>query len=175
LRPWRRDDVPAIAEACRDQEIARWLDLVPQPYSESDARAYVDNCREGWRGGLGATFAVTDSRDEDVLGSIGLRLTDPIDAVAEVGYWVKSAARGRGVASRALLLVSDWALTVGGVQRLQLRADELNEPSKRVAERAGFTREGLLRSSHYNPRQGRRVDFVLYSLLPSDLGRRSQG
>jgi RimJ/RimL family protein N-acetyltransferase len=42
-------------------------------------------------------------------------------------------------------------------------------PSQRVAEKAGFTREGVLRSLNYNPRLGRRVDFVMFSLLPAEL------
>jgi RimJ/RimL family protein N-acetyltransferase len=53
--------------------------------------------------------------------------------------------------------------------RVQLRADEENAASKKVAENAGFTREGVLRSSRYNARLNRRVDFVMYSLLPGEL------
>jgi RimJ/RimL family protein N-acetyltransferase len=55
------------------------------------------------------------------------------------------------------------------MNRLQLRADRLNVASQRVAEAAGFKREGVLRSVRFNPRQGRRVDFVLYSLLPDEV------
>jgi RimJ/RimL family protein N-acetyltransferase len=58
-----------------------------------------------------------------------------------------------------------------GCERLQLRADERNVPSQRVAEKAGFTREGVLRSAHFNARLDRRVDFVMFSLLPSELDR----
>jgi RimJ/RimL family protein N-acetyltransferase len=77
--------------------------------------------------------------------------------------------RGRGIASRAVRLAARWALEDCGVARLQLRADVRNEPSQRVAEKAGFTREGVLRSSRYSARQGRRVDFAMYSLLPGEL------
>jgi RimJ/RimL family protein N-acetyltransferase len=78
-------------------------------------------------------------------------------------------ARGRGSCTRALRLVSRWALEERGLHRLQLRADEENGASNKVAENAGFTREGVLRSSRYNARLGRRVDFVMYSLLPDEL------
>ena len=170
LRPWRRDDVPAIAAACREDEIARWLDQVPQPYTEDDARAYVELCDAGWREGMSATFAITDAESGEVLGSIGLRhLADIETGASEIGYWVKRDARGRGVAKRALHVLSRWASEEVGIPRLQLRADELNEPSKRVAEAVGFVREGVLRSSRYNARQQRRVDFVMYSLLPGEL------
>jgi RimJ/RimL family protein N-acetyltransferase len=87
----------------------------------------------------------------------------------EVGYWMRRDARGRGLTTRALNLISRWALDVLGCARLQLRADLLNLPSQRVAEKAGFTREGVLRSVHFNPRQNRRVDFVMFSLLPGEL------
>ena len=68
-------------------------------------------------------------------------------------------------------LVSGWVLDECGAERLQLRADALNEPSQRVAEKAGFTREGVLRSSRYSDRQERRVDFVIFSVLRGELPR----
>jgi RimJ/RimL family protein N-acetyltransferase len=66
-------------------------------------------------------------------------------------------------------LVSRWVLADRGMERLQLRADEQNPASRKVAENAGFTLEGILRSSRYNPRLGRRIDFVMYSLLADEL------
>ena len=169
LRPWRERDVPAIADACRDDEIAWWLDQVPQPYGEADARTYVAMTRRGWKEGTHSAFAVTDAADGSVIGSVGIGWQEPEQGVAEVGYWVAREARGRGVATRATVLVSRWAFAACGTKRLQLRADRLNVASQRVAERAGFRREGVLRSARFNPRQGRRVDFVLYSLLPGEL------
>jgi RimJ/RimL family protein N-acetyltransferase len=169
LRPWRADDAPAIAAVLDgDPEITHWLDMVPQPYGLEEAHQYVAACRRGWEEGAGASFAILDAADGSVAGSIGIRLDLPA-GVAETGYWVARAARGRGVATHALRLAAAWILAVPGVERLQLRADALNAPSQRVAEKAGFKREGVLRSALYNPRQGRRVDFVVYSLLPGEL------
>ncbi|MGH3028909.1 MAG: GNAT family N-acetyltransferase, partial [Gaiellaceae bacterium] len=140
-----------------------------QPYTRSDAETYLEACRIGWRDGANANFAIVV--DGMPVGSIGIRWFEPSHGVAEVGYWVAPGARGKRVCTRALRLVSGWALALPGMFRLQLRADEENVPSKRVAENAGFTREGVLRSSHYNPRLNRRVDFVMYSLLPGELGQ----
>src|SRR5436309_16018285 len=73
LRPWRADDAEAIV-ACidGDPEISRWLDVVPQPYTLADARAYI--------GGLGQqAFAITDAATRGVLGSIGVRWNDTGD------------------------------------------------------------------------------------------------
>jgi RimJ/RimL family protein N-acetyltransferase len=89
--------------------------------------------------------------------------------VTEVGYWVAAEARGRGLCPRAVSLVSRWLIAEHGVERVQLRADVENVPSRRVAEKAGFTQEGVLRSSRYNPRLGRRINFVMYSLLRDEL------
>jgi RimJ/RimL family protein N-acetyltransferase len=65
-----------------------------------------------------------------------------------------------------LKLISSWALGQAGAERLQLRADVLNLPSLRVAEKAGFKRERTLRASGFNARENRRVDYAVFSLLP---------
>ncbi len=168
LRAWRPDDAPAVARCCSDELIAYWLDMVPQPYTEADARVYLEGAAQAWRDGSGAPFAVADAATGEVIGSMGIRLVAPEDGVAEVGYWTSAEARGRGVTTRALVLVSRWALALPQVERLQLRADLQNVASQRVAEKAGFVREGVLRSAHFSPRQGRRLDWVVYSLLPGE-------
>lgn len=162
LRPWRAGDVDAIVECIDgDEEIGRWLDQVPQPYTAADARNYI--------AGLGEqAFAVTDAEAGRVLGSIGVRWNESHD-VGEIGYWVRADARGRGVISRALTLVSRFAFEQEGAARLQLRADVENVGSRRAAEKAGYTCEGVLRSAHWNARLGRRQDWALYSLLPDEL------
>ena len=99
------------------------------------------------------------------IGGIGLRWNED---VAEIGYWTRADARGRGLTTRALLLAARVALEEGAA-RVQLRADVENVPSRRVAEKAGFTAEGVLRSAHWNPRLGRRQSWVMYSLLPGEL------
>jgi RimJ/RimL family protein N-acetyltransferase len=168
VRPWGEEgDAEAIVVACNDRAIAEFLDMIPQPYTRSDADAYLEACRIGWRESTFANFAVVV--DGRAVGSIGVRWKDPDHGVAEVGYWVANEARGKGVCTRALRLVSGWVLGRPGMARLQLRAAEQNVASQRVAEKAGFTREGVLRSSHYNARLGKRIDWTMYSLLRGEL------
>lgn len=168
LRPWgEEEDVEAVTAACNDRAIAEFLDIIPFPYTEDDARDYIERTRQGWSSGTTSNFAIVVDRKP--VGSIGVNWKRPDDGVAEVGYWVAPEARGHGVCTRALKLAAHWALQERGMERLQLRADEQNPASRRVAEKAGFTQEGILRSSHFNPRLGRRVDFVMYSLLRSEL------
>jgi RimJ/RimL family protein N-acetyltransferase len=157
LRPFEEGDVPAIAAACQDPEIPRWT-AVPSPYTEADARAWLESGEE-------ESFAVVDRATDELLGSIGVRYFD--DGIGEVGYWVKREARGRGVATRALGLVARWALVDKELGRFQLRADVGNEASQRVAEKAGFVREGVLRSSLVH--KGERRDVIMYSLVLGDL------
>jgi RimJ/RimL family protein N-acetyltransferase len=168
LRPWTLDDVPAIAVACADPEIAHWIHQLPSPYGEKDAREYVVSTEAAWRDRLGAFFAVVDCADGGLVGSIAVHVLDSELANVEVGYWAAAPARGRGLTTRALRLLSRWALDDVGAQRVQLRADVLNAASLRVAEKAGFTREGTLRASGFNDRQKRRVDYAVFSLLPGD-------
>jgi RimJ/RimL family protein N-acetyltransferase len=161
LRPWEPADAPAIVDCIAgDEEMARWLDQLPQPYTLADARAYIG--MEGEE-----KFAVTEAETGRVLGSVGLRWDAP-ESAAEVGYWIRRDARGRGLMTRAVVLVSRHAFAAGAA-RVALRADPENVGSCRVAEKAGFTREGVLRSVHWNPRLGRRQDWAMYSLLPGEL------
>jgi RimJ/RimL family protein N-acetyltransferase len=169
LRAWREDDAAELVDALDgDDEIARWLDAIPQPYTAADARAWLAQAVHAWHEGIGAPFAVVEAGTGRLLGGLGVRWIDRGNAVGEVGYWVRAASRGQGVTTRALRLATRWALESVGCRRLVLRADTLNLPSQRVAERAGFVREGVERSARFSPRQGRRVDSVVYSRLPDD-------
>jgi RimJ/RimL family protein N-acetyltransferase len=171
LRPWHEDDVADLV-ACLDgePETTRWLDAIPQPYREPEAKSWIEHASAAWREGTSAPFAVTDATNGALVGSVGVGwVGDREERVGEVGYWMRKEARGRGLTTRAVRLASRWALSELGCERLQLRADEQNLPSQRVAEKAGFTREGVLRSVHFNPRLERRVDFVMFSMLPEEL------
>ncbi len=163
LRPFREEDIPAIAAACVDAEIARFTTEVPQPYTEADARGFVAFAATELSTGKNRPLAIADALEGTFLGAIEIRTGDS----GSIGYWVAPEARGRGVATRALVLLSRWAVTEGNIERLELTTHPENIASQRVAEKAGFVREGLLRS-HTRFREGRR-DSVLFSLLPSDL------
>jgi RimJ/RimL family protein N-acetyltransferase len=85
-----------------------------------------------------------------------------------VGYWCASGARGRGITTTALRLLSRYAFDELGLERLELVTDPDNHASQRVAEKAGYRREGILRSHIRHP-DGRRRDSVMFSLLPGEL------
>jgi RimJ/RimL family protein N-acetyltransferase len=163
LRALRESDVPNIAAACSDPETSRFTTELPSPYTEDDARAYVSAAADYWRGNERRPYAIADAATDVLIGAIEVRL----GVEGSIGYWVAPGARRQGVATRALTLLARWAVTEGGVARLELTTHPENVASQRVAEKAGFVREGVLRS-HTRFREGRR-DSVLFSLLPADL------
>jgi RimJ/RimL family protein N-acetyltransferase len=171
IRPWRGDDAEALVSRINDPDVAVFLDMIPQPYTPADAREWFTVAEEGWRAGTSANFAIQVDGIEGAAGGIGVRfLSDLDEGCAEVGYWVGAEARGRGVATTATRTVARWAFeAVPALARLQLRADVQNVASNRVAEKAGFKREGVLRAQRLNARLGRRVDFVMWSLLREEL------
>ncbi len=166
LRAWSRGDEPALVAICRDPLIDRYTH-VPSPYRASDARAWIGGQEDRLRSGLSLDLAIADATSDALLGAIGMHEFRWHDRRAEIGYWVAREARGRGIASVALRLLSRWALGPLGLARLDLFAEEENAASMRVAEHAGFVREGLLRS--YLEIKGRRRSVLVFSLLAQDV------
>jgi len=165
LRPWRDADVPALVTACQDPEIARWT-RVPSPYGESDARAYMLQRYDAIHAGAAAPFAIVHRDSEGLLGSISLMRPAWEHARAEVGYWLAADARGTGHATRAVALICHWGFSELGLERIELLAAAPNAASQRVAQRAGFTREAVLRS-YMQGRDGRQ-DMVCFGLLAGE-------
>jgi RimJ/RimL family protein N-acetyltransferase len=166
LRPYRREDIPAVTEACQDPEIPRWT-TIPSPYSESDARDFIARTDADRRAGRELGLAIVEADGGTLLGGCGLARLDWTDRRAEIGYWVAREVRRRSVGTRAVRLLSRWALGPLGLERIELLTDPGNEASMRLAARAGFTREGLLRQ--YRRRGRGRWDLVMHSLLADEL------
>jgi len=162
LRPFRRDDRLALSDASRDPLIQQYTFLQPVP-TESDMQAWVDNKLAPWREDT-AMFAIADSESNHLLGGITLHVER--DARADAGFWVVPSERRRGVASRALGTVADWAFDHQGIDRLALLTNVDNEAAQAVATRCGFMREGVLRA--YQQIRDERPDLVSWSLLPDD-------
>lgn len=169
LRPWAIDDVPAIVAACRDGSIARWSPVIPFPYVESDALEWLEGQEPMRVRGDGLDLAVVHSETGAVLGAIGLGTVSMTQLSAAVGYWLAPEARGHGYMTTALRLLASWAFAELELARIALLTDPENEPSQRVAERCGFTREGYLRSETRIRHSGERRDSLIYGLLRGEL------
>jgi RimJ/RimL family protein N-acetyltransferase len=162
LRPPVPGDADAVAAAVQDPDIPRFT-MVPSPYTTADAVAWIARTAVDWRIGRTASFVIVDAGTGGLLGSVGLQDLDERVGRAVAGYWVDAAARGRGVATRALRLVADWALDPAGLglRRVDLQVFTDNPRSGRVAERAGFVSRGVAPEPVAHPSGPRRV--VAYS------------
>jgi RimJ/RimL family protein N-acetyltransferase len=171
LRPWDRRDVPAMTAACQDPEIPRWT-VVPHHYTERHARDFISQTGAELAAGREIAMAVVDAEDR-VLGAVGMSNFDWADRKGEIGYWMAPEARRRGMGARATRMLAEWAVSTLGLERVELLANPDNEASQRLAERAGFTREGVLR--RYRRRHGVREDLVMFALLAEDLASSREG
>ncbi|MFJ6613618.1 GNAT family N-acetyltransferase [Streptomyces sp. NPDC091289] len=144
LRPWERADAAAFLSAYQDDETRRWHPN--RPTSEAQVEEWFAAYRQDWEREKGCHFAVARD-DGEVLGRMALRGLDFDDGVAIAAYWVLPAARGAGVATRALAVLSAWALDDVGFYRLELDHSTRNHASCRVATKAGYRLEGTKRNA----------------------------
>ncbi|MFJ5121015.1 GNAT family N-acetyltransferase [Kitasatospora sp. NPDC088548] len=143
LRPFRDEDGPALVEIYRDPLLRRFTRL---PVTDAgDAARWLDVQRRGRADGDRYSFAVLEPgaarAGEQLVGNVVLKCGTPGGASAEVGYWTAAAARGRGVAPRAVEALTAWAFEVfaaDGLVRLDLLHQVDNPASCRVAEKSGY-------------------------------------
>jgi RimJ/RimL family protein N-acetyltransferase len=168
LRPWRDADVSAKFRLFSDPETQRFSWAETDAYTEADAWAHHAANQRAWEDGTGAEFACVDPSDDvAIVGGASVYDIESAWGRASVGYWVAAHARRRGVATHAVRLLARWAFDDLAIARLQITCGPDNVASQRVAERAGFTREALLRS--HLPFKGGRRDTLVFSLLPGDV------
>jgi RimJ/RimL family protein N-acetyltransferase len=172
VREWRREDLPAMIAMLDDEPIVRWT-RVPHPYGEQDAIDFLVRGDAERERGEGINLAMVDGNTDAILGSISLRMASWADLRGQLGYLVGAHARGRGVAPRAVRLVSAWGFQKLGLERIEILVHPDNEPSQRAAEKAGFKREGVLRS--YTRVKAERFDMWSFSALPDELERPAPG
>jgi RimJ/RimL family protein N-acetyltransferase len=143
LRPKLPGDADALTAACQDPEIPRWT-LVPSPYTRADADHFIAISEQDAEAGTAAHLIAVDAEDGRLLGSFSIMELDREPGYGEIGYWVAAGARGRGIATRAVRLLTDWARAELGLTRLEILPHKDNERSKRVAEKAGYRDTGRL-------------------------------
>lgn len=161
LRAFSHADIPTVLDAATDALIPV-LTTVPDTQDPSLAAAFIDRQHDRARSGTGYSFAIADERDVAV-GQIGLWLRNIDHGRVSLGYWIAPAARRRGYAADALRTLASWGEGLPQVRRLELYVEPWNEGSWRAAERAGFEREGLLRS--WEPVGAERRDMFMYSRI----------
>jgi [ribosomal protein S5]-alanine N-acetyltransferase len=161
LRLPEKTDLLAIERGVNDPDVIR---AFGRPTISAEQLLDLNRCR--WDRDEAATFAICDARG-DCVGHVFVNMGGT--RRGSIGYWLLPEARGRGFARSAVKLVSGWALRELGLARLTLLTEPSNQRSRRVAEASGFQEEGVLRS--YAEIDGRRIDYISFSLLPSDLSK----
>lgn len=170
LRPWTAADIQALVVAGNDPVVTRFRYSLPRDAQQ--ARAWLADNETGREQGIGIELAI--AAPAAPVGSISLWEINHRHRTANMSYWLGLDGRGRGLASAAVRLVAGWAFGELGLARLGVLIEPDNDPSHRLVERCGFVREGRLRS-YSEGRGGRRVDTVVYGLLPGELDSGAAG
>jgi RimJ/RimL family protein N-acetyltransferase len=148
-----------------DPDTARFTRIPSDPDREF-LTGWLARYERSWDDGSAAGFAVRDVVTGDAVGFAGIVQLALDKQEGEIGYVVAPSARGRGVAGRAVELLTHWGLETLGLQRLELRIDPTNERSARIARRAGYRLEGTLRNLYF--KEGLRSDVAVWSRLAID-------
>ena len=164
LVPLAEEHLDDLAGLFDDPDVLRFTRL-PVPPPPGFAREWLERYEAGRVDGTREAFAALDDEGRFV----GLALAPEIDGEArelELGYIVAPSARGRGVGTAMLAALTRWALEDLGALRVYLIIDVENIASERMAERCGYTREGVMRSTHL--KDDIRIDAGIWSRLASD-------
>jgi RimJ/RimL family protein N-acetyltransferase len=162
LRTFTNQDAGMAIDLSRDPYVPTVGSLPPHATHE-EALAWIERQRQRHREGAGFSFSIADLETDRSVGNIGLWIRELDAGRAQVGYGVAPSERGHRIASDALCALTSFAWTIPSLHRLELYIEPWNGASVRTAERAGYEREGLLRS--HQEISGERCDMFLYAAI----------
>ncbi len=168
LRAYAERDIPEILIAFQDDPELHVRIGSEKPPSGAELGRQAERLPAEWEAGRSARLTVLLDGSDTCVGRMLVHSIDWTNSHVDLGMWLAPHVRGRGHAPRALRLAAGW-LFEAGFKRVQLMTEPSNLPMTRSAQAAGFKHEGVLRG--YAVYGGRRVDFAVFSLLPSDLPR----
>ena len=157
------DELHALIERNRAQ-LARWLQWA-QEQTPEQTLDYIQRARAKESEGSSLRRAIL--AEGRIVGVVDFRQIDWANRCAEIGYWLDQAHHGRGIMTSAVAALVDHAFASLRLNRLEIRTDVANAPSRAVAERLGFHYEGTLRQA-YRVTDERYSDDAVYSLLATD-------
>jgi ribosomal-protein-serine acetyltransferase len=147
LRAFRRDDAEELHIAVRDSlsELGKWLSWCHPDYSLADSIQFLKGRKKAFQVDGEYGFAVTEQAGGRLVGACGINQIEKAALRANLGYWLRTSATGQGHATRATVMVAQWAFRELKLERIEIVAATGNEKSQRVALRAGAVREGTAR------------------------------
>lgn len=168
LRPYLVQDLDALHAATIGSmdELMPYMGWMHEGYSIDESRSWIANCERAWREGTSCEFAITDARSGTYLGGCGLNGLDAEHRIANLGYWVATSMTRRGVATSATKLLARFGFEELGLKRIGVVIAVPNKASRRVAEKAGATQEGVLRNALFV--RDLMYDSVVFSFIPED-------
>lgn len=169
LRPYRASDIDSVYEAVRESipELSVWMSWCHPDYSVEEARTWIESQPDKWERGTEYNFAISHNAGRLYLGACGLSVIDRGCGVANLGYWVRTSQTNKGIATAATLLLAQFAFKELKLNRVELTIAVHNQASLRVADKAGATREGILRNRVL--KNDTPSDAVAFSFVPQDL------
>ena len=171
LRPWEDGDLPCVQSASREGLIPQST-TVPARFSVEAGQEWIARQHGRTRDGQGWSLAIVDAESGRAVGCVVL-LVRPQPGVVGLGYWLAPGARNRGYATRAVGLMTSWALQVQCFARVEAWVEPDNAASSAVLRRCGFVYEGRLRS--FLSIGPRRADAAVYSRLADDRAASAAG
>lgn len=170
IRSLRPNDAESLARYANNRRVWRNVrDRFPHPYTLEDARQFLDRVR-----GESHETVFAIEVDSAAVGSIGVRLRDDVErGNGELGYWLGEPYWGRGLMTAVVRAFVPFALRAFSLRRLEAWIFAWNPASARVLEKAGFTREGILRQSAV--KDGQVIDRWLYARLAEAIPARVPG
>jgi RimJ/RimL family protein N-acetyltransferase len=167
VRPHMSADADRVTEIFGDRLTQRWLPLSAE-YGPIDGAAWCGEMAAERRGlGQGDHYAIVRREDERVIGCLWTKRTDWPARSTEVSFAVAAEARGFGFAAEAVDGLAIELMMRHDFARIEMRVAPGNTASRRVAEKAGFHYEGLLRNAGYV--HSGRVDLEVWSLVGADV------
>lgn len=169
LRAYRDEDADALADAIRESSTSagRWIPWATPEYDTATAADWIRQCKAAWVMGDGYEMVILDEHSGRILGGMGLNQRNREHGFANLGYWLRVSARGKGNVTRAGKLALAFAFGSAGLTRIEIVAAHDNWPSRKAAKRIGGTFEGLLRNRLKINTNA--VDAAMYSVVPGDL------
>jgi [ribosomal protein S5]-alanine N-acetyltransferase len=158
VRSWRKDDLQALLRHANNAKIAANLrDQFPHPYTRREGIDFLDFVRSQEPE---CAFAI--EHGDEAIGGVGFLVGRDIARMsAEMGYWLSEDFWGRGIATRAVTAMSEWAFDNYKLTRVFAMAFAHNAASIRVLEKSGFVCEGVMRRSAI--KNGAIVDQILFA------------
>ena len=169
LHPYQVSDIDSLYEAARESisEMFEWMPWCHPDYSIEESRTWIESQPDKWEKGEEYNFAISYNTGGLYLGGCGLRVIDRNIGIAHFGYWVRTSQTKKGIATAATLLLTRFAFNELRLNRVETTVAVDNQASLRVMEKAGATKEGILRNKL--TKNATPCDAVMFSLIPQDL------